>query len=81
MNSLTGATTAGPRRRTACQRHPQHVQSGSLQLAHSGGMSLSPPHACDLAERAVFVHRLITARKFAGSGLGAELIDWAGLRG
>jgi len=36
---------------------------------------------CDLGERAVFVHRLIVARKYAGRGLGAELIDWAGLRG
>jgi len=40
-----------------------------------------PACACDLAERAVFVHRLITARKYAGRGLGAELIDWTGLRG
>jgi Acetyltransferase (GNAT) family len=36
---------------------------------------------CDLAERAVFVHRLITAMKYAGLGLGTEIIDWAGLRG
>jgi hypothetical protein len=36
---------------------------------------------CDLSERAVFVHRLITGRSHAGLGLGAELIDWAGLRG
>jgi GNAT superfamily N-acetyltransferase len=36
---------------------------------------------CDLAERAVYVHRLITSRKYAGQGLGAELIDWAGLWG
>jgi hypothetical protein len=27
------------------------------------------------------VHRLITARDYGGLGLGAELIDWAGLRG
>lgn len=40
-----------------------------------------PGCTCNLAERAVFVHRLITARKYAGLGLGAELIDWAGLRG
>ena len=40
-----------------------------------------PGCTCDLAERAVFIHRLITARKYAGQGLGAELIDWAGLRG
>jgi GNAT superfamily N-acetyltransferase len=40
-----------------------------------------PACTCDLAERAVFVHRLITSRKYAGAGLGAQLIDWAGLRG
>lgn len=40
-----------------------------------------PACTCDLAEPAVFVHRLITARKYAGLGLGAELTDWAGLRG
>jgi Acetyltransferase (GNAT) family len=36
---------------------------------------------CDLAQRAVFIHRLITSRKYAGLDLGAELIAWAGLRG
>ena len=36
---------------------------------------------CNLAERAVFMHRLITARKYASLGLGAQLIDWAGLHG
>jgi ribosomal protein S18 acetylase RimI-like enzyme len=36
---------------------------------------------CDLSEKAVYVHRLIIARKYAGRGLGAELINWAGLRG
>jgi GNAT superfamily N-acetyltransferase len=36
---------------------------------------------CDLFEPAVYVHRLITARNYAGWGLGAELVDWAGLRG
>jgi GNAT superfamily N-acetyltransferase len=40
-----------------------------------------PACTCNLAERAVFVHRLITARKYAGVGLGTELLDWAGLRG
>lgn len=38
-------------------------------------------HHCDLSIPAVYVHRLITAREYAGLGLGAELIDWAGLRG
>jgi Acetyltransferase (GNAT) family len=36
---------------------------------------------CDLSDRAVFVHRLITGRQYAGLGLGAELINWAGIRG
>ena len=40
-----------------------------------------PGCECDPDERAVYAHRLITAREYAGSGLGAELIDWAGLRG
>jgi GNAT superfamily N-acetyltransferase len=34
----------------------------------------------DLAEPAVYVHRLITARSHADWGLGAQLIDWAGRR-
>jgi len=36
---------------------------------------------CDLSAPAVYAHRLIVTRDFAGWGLGAELIDWAGLRG
>ena len=49
--------------------------------AQSISSAPSPRPAYFLAEWAVFVHRLITARKYAGRGLGAELIDWAGLRG
>jgi GNAT superfamily N-acetyltransferase len=41
----------------------------------------APACKCNLAERAVFVHRLITAKKYTGLGLGAELLNWAGLRG
>jgi GNAT superfamily N-acetyltransferase len=36
---------------------------------------------CEPSEPAVYVHRLVTARKYAGLGLGAQLIDWAGIRG
>jgi GNAT superfamily N-acetyltransferase len=39
-----------------------------------------PACTCDLGERAVYAHRLITARSHCGLGLGAQLIDWAGLR-
>ena len=35
----------------------------------------------DLAERTVYAHRLITARRYAGWDLGAELLDWTGWRG
>ena len=38
-----------------------------------------PGCTCDLGERAVYAHRLITARTYKGHGLGAQLIDWAGL--
>lgn len=38
-----------------------------------------PACTCELSERAVYAHRLITARGHRGQGLGAQLIDWAGL--
>lgn len=40
-----------------------------------------PDSECALSDAAVYAHRLITARNYAGRGLGAELIDWAGLCG
>lgn len=39
-----------------------------------------PGCTCNLGERAVYAHRLITARSQAGRGLGAQLVNWAGLR-
>lgn len=53
----------------------------TLATAHNPAVWSEPACTCNLAERAVYVHRLITARKYAGWGLGEELIDWAGLRG
>lgn len=53
----------------------------TIATAHNPAVWLEPGYTCDLGQRAVYVHRLITARKYAGWGLGAELIDWAGLRG
>jgi predicted N-acetyltransferase YhbS len=35
----------------------------------------------ELSDRAVYVSRLIVGRRHAGQGIGAALIDWAGLRG
>jgi predicted N-acetyltransferase YhbS len=37
--------------------------------------------AAERSEPAVYVSRLIVSRSQAGKGLGAALIDWAGLRG
>jgi hypothetical protein len=53
----------------------------TIATAYNPAVWTKPTCTCDLNERAVYVHRLITARKYAGCGLGAELIDWAGLRG
>jgi GNAT superfamily N-acetyltransferase len=39
-----------------------------------------PACTCDLGERAVYAHRLITARSHQGQRLGTQLIDWAGFR-
>jgi len=39
-----------------------------------------PECSCDLSAPAIYIHRLITARDYSGAGLGAQLIDWAGLR-
>lgn len=36
---------------------------------------------CNVTDPAVYAHRLIVAREWAGWGLGAELINWVGLRG
>lgn len=35
---------------------------------------------CKVDDPAIYAHRLIIDRQFAGWGLGAELIDWTGLR-
>jgi GNAT superfamily N-acetyltransferase len=35
----------------------------------------------DLKTEAVYIHRLVLDKDYAGNGLGAELINWAGRRG
>jgi ribosomal protein S18 acetylase RimI-like enzyme len=44
---------------------------------HNPNVWVSGPCTADLSERAVYLHRLITARKYAGHGLGESLINWA----
>lgn len=44
---------------------------------HNPNVWVSRSCTADLTERAVYLHRLITARKYAGHGLGESLINWA----
>jgi GNAT superfamily N-acetyltransferase len=59
------------------------VPAATVTIVTKRNIRVWSPEACecDLSDRAVFVHRLITARDYAGLGLGAALIDWAGIRG
>lgn len=54
--------------------------SVSITTRHDPAVWSAQGCTCDLSEPAVYVHRLITARDYAGRGLGAELADWAGWR-
>jgi GNAT superfamily N-acetyltransferase len=56
------------------------IPAATVTVARHPNPAVWPDWACDPVERAVYVHRLITARHYAGWGLGAELIDWVGLR-
>lgn len=53
--------------------------AATVTIARHANPAVWPESAYDLSEPAVYLHRLITAPAYAGWGLGAELIDWAGL--
>ena len=53
----------------------------TVTIANGPNNAVWSESECELSERAVYVHRLIVARDYAGWGLGAELLDWTGLRG
>jgi hypothetical protein len=58
-------------------------RSATVTIAPQANRSVWSNRAtgCDLSESAVYVHRLITSRAYAGMGINAELIDWADLGG
>ena len=60
-----------------------HIPAGTVTVTSQMDPTVwaTPECGCKLAEPAIFMHRLITARKYSGLGLGAQLIDWVGLRG
>lgn len=55
--------------------------AATVTIAEQPNLHVWSNSECDLHEPAVYVHRLVTARKYAGLGLGGQLIDWAGMRG
>lgn len=57
------------------------ILAATVTIARYPNTAVWPYWAADLNEPAVYAHRLITARDYAGWGLGAELLDWTGLRG
>ncbi|WUH96986.1 GNAT family N-acetyltransferase [Spirillospora sp. NBC_00431] len=52
---------------------------GTVSIRLIGHEELWTPEERDI--EAVYLHRLVIHRDFAGGGLGAELIDWAGRKG
>ncbi|HZI74749.1 MAG TPA: GNAT family N-acetyltransferase, partial [Gemmatimonadales bacterium] len=61
-----------------------YVPTGTITIARKPNIDvwsdLDP--GCRLSDRSVYVHRLITARNYAGlAGLGSELLNWAGRKG
>lgn len=66
-----------------------HLRQGKTWLCRDGEIVAAtitadpdedPYWAQARPELAVYVHRLVINRAYAGSGLGAELLDWAGRR-
>lgn len=52
----------------------------TMATAFNPAVWSEPACECDLRQRAVYLHRLITRRSYAGLGLGKQLINWAGSR-
>jgi hypothetical protein len=64
---------------------PEPTAAASVTIARVANPSVWPKSVCESErpdapkrQRAVYLHRLVTARKYAGGGLGWDLIDWAG---
>jgi GNAT superfamily N-acetyltransferase len=54
--------------------------AATVTVAKTPNIAVWQNAECNLDDPAVYAHRLIIDRQFAGWGLGAELIDWTGLR-
>lgn len=80
-----------PTRAARDHRVRDGLSAGKTWIAWDGGIAAATiTLSCDgdprlwtereLGEPAAYVHRLVIDRRYAGVGLGAELLDWAGLR-
>jgi GNAT superfamily N-acetyltransferase len=54
--------------------------AATVTVAQTPNIAVWRNAECNVDDPAVYAHRLIIDRQFAGWGLGAELIDWTGLR-
>lgn len=52
----------------------------TVTVARSPNAKVWRGATCNVKEKAVYAHRLIIDRRFAGWGLGEQLIDWTGRR-
>jgi GNAT superfamily N-acetyltransferase len=56
------------------------VLAATVTITGKPNPAVWSPEDFDLSERTVYAHRLITARRYKGWDLGAELLDWTGRR-
>jgi len=57
------------------------ILAATVTVTRKPNPAVWSPQDFDLGGRTVYAHRLITARRYAGWDLGAELLDWTGARG
>jgi hypothetical protein len=66
----------------AWERMPdKDILAATVTVTGKPNPAVWSPLAFNLAERTVYAHRLITARRYAGWDLGGDLLDWIGWRG
>jgi GNAT superfamily N-acetyltransferase len=56
-----------------------HIAVATVTIHRTGSPALWTP--VELDTEAVYLHRLVVRRSYAGDGLGAELINWSGQQG
>ena len=60
--------------------HGRAILAATVTITRKPNPAVWSPQVFDLEEPTLYAHRLITARRYAGWDLGAELLDWTGRR-